>query len=172
MKSSNLSGPQANFQIVLWNKEAEHVSSDELYVRLQKLGLPEEVVSRLHDLSSEAQQVGEQMIRIGKIVLLKIIEFVEKHFFLVAGVSVGAMVGAAVASLIVSIPLLGPLLAPLANLLNVTAIGAGAMLGNELDKVLPSVGKSLMDIAREFFKLFVDVLNAIFSASEPSFSAS
>ena len=108
------------------------------------------------------QQAAGKVIHIGKIILIKLLEFVEEHFFLVAGAGIGAVLGAALAGLITSIPIVGQLLAPIATALGLTVTALGAIAGNELDKAVPNFGKSLVDTAKEFFKLFAGILNAIF----------
>ena len=162
MTSPQPSKGQANLQLAIWNKQAEASTSEELYVRIQKLGLPEEIVARLHDLILKVQQAAGKVIHIGKIILIKLLEFVEEHFFLVAGAGIGAVLGAALAGLITSIPIVGQLLAPIATALGLTVTALGAIAGNELDKAVPNFGKSLVDTAKEFFKLFAGILNAIF----------
>ncbi|PSN15837.1 hypothetical protein C7293_05510 [filamentous cyanobacterium CCT1] len=162
MTSPQPSKGQANLQIAIWNKQAESSTSEELYVRIQKLGLPEEIVTRLHDLLLKVQQVAGRVIHIGKIILIKLLEFVEEHFFLVAGAGIGAVLGAALAGLITSTPFVGQFLAPIAAALGLTVTALGAIAGNELDKVIPNFGKSLIDAAKEFFKLFASILTAIF----------
>lgn len=106
MDNQNLSVPQANLKLALWNAEAESVKSIEVYVQLQELGLPEEVISRLHELVTFTKKVAGKVFAVGKIVVLKILEFVKAHPFLVVGVGIGAAVGAAIAGLITSIPFL------------------------------------------------------------------
>ncbi|MEL6384573.1 MAG: hypothetical protein AAFQ89_19365 [Cyanobacteria bacterium J06626_18] len=161
---------QANLQLALWNKQAKATSDDLLYIRLQKLGLPEEIVSRLHDLLTKVQNVAGKVIRIGKIVLMKILDFVEENFFLVAGVGIGAILSAAIFGLMTSIPMIGPLLTPIAKFLGITITVAGTVAGHSLDQVLPEVGQSLRQIAEKFFQLLVNVLNAIFSLDNPDYT--
>jgi len=132
MTNSQPSKAQANLQLAILNKQAESSTSEELYIRIQKLGLPEEVVSRLHDLLLKVQQVAGKAIYIGKIILIKLLEFVEEHFFLVAGAGIGAVLGAALVGLITSIPVIGAFLAPVATALGLTVTALGAIAGNEL----------------------------------------
>jgi len=167
VETPNMTSPQpskgrANLQLAIWNKQAEASTSEQLYIRIQKLGLPEEIVARLHDLILKVQQVAGKVIHIGKIILIKLLEFVEEHFFLVAGAGIGAVLGAALAGLITSIPIVGQLLAPIATALGLTVTALGAIAGNELDKAIPNFGKSLVDTAKEFFNLFASILSAIF----------
>jgi hypothetical protein len=158
-----LSIAQANLKLALWDAQAKAVGSSDLYIAIQELGLPEEVNSRLHQLLTYSKTVGNKVFSIGKIILLKIIEFVKAHPFLVAGISMGATVGAAIASLITSIPFLGPLLSPIAALLGITITLFGAVIGYNLDKRFPNVGKDVVEIAQLFFSLVTDVLRSIFS---------
>lgn len=166
----NPSRGQANLQLALWNKQAEATSDDLLYIRLQKLGLPEEIVSRLHDLLTKVQNVAGKVIRIGKVVLMKILDFVEENFFLVAGIGIGVILSAAIFGLMTSIPFVGPLLAPIAKFLGITITVAGAVAGHSLDQVLPEVGQSLRQIAEKFFQLLASVFNAIFSTESQTYT--
>jgi hypothetical protein len=157
-----LSTPQANLKMALWQVDAESMSSTDLYVWLNDCGLPHEVTIRLHELATYTKKVGGKLFAIGKIVLIKIIEFVKAHPMLVLGAGIGAAVGAAVAALITSVPLLGQLLAPLAMALGITITAIGAVVGHRLDKCFSGVGEDILEIAKEFFKLISEVFNTIF----------
>jgi hypothetical protein len=162
MISQDLSTAQANLKLAIWNAEANSVTSSELYVQIQELGLPEEVVSRLHELVSFTQRVAGKVFSIGKIVLLKILDFVKAHPFLIAGAGIGAVIGAAIAGLITAIPFLGPILAPIAAILGITITVAGAVIGHKLDKQFQGVGEDIIEIAQQFFSLLASVINMIF----------
>ncbi|MBD1907243.1 hypothetical protein H6F66_18770 [Trichocoleus sp. FACHB-6] len=162
MDNQNLSTAQANLKLALWNVEAESVKSSEVYAQLQELGLPEEVVSRLHELITFTKKVTGKVFAVGKIVLLKILQFVKAHPFLVVGVGIGAVIGAAIAGLITSIPFLGQFLAPLAAALGRTVTVIGAVVGHRLDKQFQGVGEDIAEIVQQFFSLLVDVFNTVF----------
>jgi len=162
MISQDLSQAQANLKLAIWNAEADSVTSSELYVQIQELGLPEEVVSRLHELVSFTQRVAGKVFSIGKIVLLKILDFVKAHPFLIAGAGIGAVIGAAIAGLITSIPFLGQILAPIAAILGITITAIGAVVGHRLDKQFQGVGEDIVEIAQQFFSLLANVMNMIF----------
>jgi hypothetical protein len=162
MGNSNVSPAQANLKLALWNVEAESLTNSELYIKLQELGLPEEVVSRLHELATFTKKVAGKVFSIGKIVLFKILEFVKAHPFLVLGAGIGAVVGAAIAGLITSIPFLGQLLAPVAAVLGITITAIGAVVGHRLDKQFQNVGEDIVEIAQQFFDLLSDVFNTVF----------
>lgn len=162
MSSQDLSTAQANLKLAIWNAEADSVTSSDLYVQIQELGLPEEVVSRLHELVSFTQRVAGKVFSIGKIVLLKILDFVKAHPFLIAGAGIGVVIGSAIAGLITAIPFLGPILAPIAAILGITITAIGAVVGHRLDKQFQGVGEDIIEIAQQFFSLLANVINMIF----------
>lgn len=162
MNKQNLSRAQANLKLALWDTEAESVKSSDVYAQLQDLGLPEEIVSRLHELITFTKKVAGKVLAVGKIVLLKIIEFVKAHPFLVAGMGVGYVIGAAISGLIISVPILGPLLAPVASALGIASIAIGAVIGHKLDKQFQGVGEDISEIVQQFFALLIDVFNTMF----------
>lgn len=162
MTGQIVSQAQANLKMSLWQLEVDSMKSSNLYVWLQDSGLPHEVTIRLHELATYTKKAGSKVLAVGKIVLIKIIEFVKAHPFLVIGAGIGAVVGAAVAGLITSVPILGQLLAPLAMALGITITAIGAVVGHRLDKCLPGVGEDIIEIVQDFFKLLVDVLNSVF----------
>jgi hypothetical protein len=169
--SSALSLPQANLKMALWQVDADAMSSTDLYVWLNDTGLPHEVTIRLHELATYTKKAGDKVLGIGKIILIKIIEFVKAHPNLVIGAGIGAAVGAAVAMLINSIPLLGPLLAPLGAALGLTITAVGAIAGHKIDQRdqgkdvsdgIVGITQDIIEIAKAFFQLLIDVLNTIF----------
>lgn len=156
--------PQARLNLALWQAEADTTSSSDLYIRLTEMGFPSEVAIRLKELLEVVKKIGDKMISIGKIIVLKLIEFIEKHPNLATGIALGA----AVSSLIGSIPFLGPILAPIALPLG---IAVGAIAGHRVDKAqrgkinadlgVIDIAQDVIEIARAFFQLFIDTLMVI-----------
>lgn len=157
-----ISSAQANLKLALYQAEADQISSSYLYAWLVDSGLPHEVSIRLHELITYTKRVGSKVFAIGKIVLLKILEFVKAHPFLVVGAGIGAVVGGAIAGLISAIPFLGQLLAPVATTLGITITLAGAIIGHNLDKKFRNVGQDIVEIAKDFFGLLSDIFNTVF----------
>lgn len=161
MTGQIVSPAQANLKMALWQVDADSMSSSELYAWLVDSGLPHEVTIRLHELASYTKKSGNKVLAVGKIILIKIIEFIKAHPNLAMGVALGAAVGL----LVNSVPVLGSILAPLATALGITI---GAIAGHRLDKGkevnegIIGVAQDIIEIARDFFKLFIDVFNAIF----------
>ena len=162
MVERRLSKSQADLKMSLWQVEAEETTSAEIYMWLQESGLPNEVTIRLHELLTFTKNVAGRVISVGKVILIRIAEFVKAHPFLVISAGIGAVVGAAITGMITSIPILGQILAPIALALGIAITFAGAVIGHNLDKQFPNVGKDLFEIVQDFFALFADVFNAIF----------
>ena len=164
MNAEVLTPAKANFHLTLWNARAESTSSSELYLWLRESGLPSEIAIRLQNFISTTAKIGSSIICIGKIVLIKIIEFVKAHPNLVIGIAIGAAIGA----LVNMIPFLGTYLAPIAMTIGATM---GAIAGHRIDKIekgqvvntgLIAVGQDIIEIAIEFFKLLINVFNTVF----------
>jgi ElaB/YqjD/DUF883 family membrane-anchored ribosome-binding protein len=166
MNAQVLTPTKANFKLTLLDAEAESVLSSDLYLWLCENGLPSEVAIRLKDLIDVTAKVADRVINVGKIILIKIIEFVKAHPNLATGIAVGAAIGA----LVSMIPFLGVYLAPIATAIAVTI---GAIAGYRLDKIehgqtankaddLVTIGQDVIEIAKVFFKLLIDIFNTIF----------
>lgn len=161
-EKQNLS--QANLKLSLWNIRAESTSSGEVYMQLGKLGLPEEVVSRLHQLISFTKEVSGKVFAIGKVVVLRILEFIKAHPLLVASAGIAAVIGAAITTLVTSIPFLGTILAPIAIALGISITAAGAVIGHRLDKKFQDVGEDLAEVVTDFFTLIITIFNTVFGS--------
>ena len=165
MPTDRLSKARLELEIRLLNAEAQAVSSSDLYAWLRESGLPDEAAIRLTAFVDTVRKIGKNVISIGKIILLKIIEFVEAHPNLAVGIAIGAAIGV-LASLI---PFIGTYLAPIATALG---IGIGAVAGHRMDRrasgelaandssLLP-FAEDIIDIARTFFDLLAEIINGI-----------
>lgn len=156
-----LTPAQANLELSILNAEASSLSSSDFYAQLKALGLPDEVAIRLKGVAEVTAEIGKRVINVGKMILMKIIEFVRAH----PNMAIGIAVGAAISAMVNLIPWIGPLLAPIAALIGVTI---GALAGHGLDKAaagLPqskgplAITQDVIEIASAFFKLLMDVFN-------------
>jgi hypothetical protein len=161
MVERKLSKSQADLKMSLWQVEAEQTTSAELYGWLQESGLPNEVVIRLHELLTFTTKIAGKAIAVGKIIFIKIIEFVKAHPFLVTSTGIAAVVGATVTGMITCIPFICPVLAPLALALGIVITASGAVIGHNLDKRFSTVGEDIFEVVKNFFALFADVFNAV-----------
>ncbi|NBD31966.1 MAG: hypothetical protein GVY17_03070 [Cyanobacteria bacterium] len=156
-----LSKAQANLKITLWNAKAESITSSELYVKLLDLGLPEEVVTRLHEVAHFTKKIGDKTYSIGKSILIKIIEFVKEHPFVIAGASIGAIIGLAIGTLITSVPFLGQVLAPVAAILGITITFTGAAIGYRFEKQFPELRRDVTELIEMTFQGIANVFNTV-----------
>ena len=159
MEYKALTPAQANLELAILNAEAEYVSSANFYAWLKDLGLPDEVAIRLKSVAEITAEVGKRVINVGKLILMKIIEFVKAHPNMAVGIAIGAAIGV----LVNTVPLIGPFLAPIASMLGVAILG---LAGHRLDKAstgqlqksgLVALGQDVVEVASVFFKLLIDI---------------
>jgi len=128
-------------------------------------GLPLEIVTRLDYLWNETVELGDQVVNVGKIIVMKLLKFIADNPNMAIGVAIGIGLGV-LASMI---PFIGQFIMPI-----VTAVAAtyGALKGHRIDKVMRGeyVSGSLMEdaitIAKQFWKLLADIFNALFSENQ------
>jgi len=161
MAATVLTPANANLQLTILNSEAESVSSSDFYAWLKARGLSDEVAIRLKRIAEITAEIGKRVINVGKMILVKIIEFLKAYPTMAIGMAIGAAFGA----LVGMVPFLGPILAPIATVLGVTC---GALAGYQLDKAengrpksagLMEIGQDVIEIATAFFKLLADIFN-------------
>lgn len=145
-KQATLNSEQAMLEFTLLNAETTGQSFDDVVLEGLQRGIPPEMLTRMKSLWEQTKQIGNEVIEVGKIIVMKIIEFLKANPKLAASLAIGA----AVYLLAHTIPLIGPLLAPL--LAAVAAIYAFGTL-TSLDDVIK--------MAKEFFALIVSIFNAV-----------
>ena len=130
---------QAELELALLQADADSMTSSDLFVWLHNSGLSPEVAGELHDLIDKT---------IGKIIIMKIIEFVKEN----PNLSIGAAVGAVIGVLLSAVPFLGPVLAPVASAL-------GIIEGEDVSSDLSLIG---VQVARKFLDPLIQICNMIF----------
>jgi hypothetical protein len=138
------------------NAESQAQSFADSSVYLLSGDIPAELVTRLDELWYRTQEIGGEVINIGRIIVCKIIDFIRENPNMVIGIAIGAAVG----SLVHLIPIIGPLLAPLA-----VTVGAvvGGFTGVQMDSSNPnaSMFETAIVAAKAFFQLFAEIFRAI-----------
>lgn len=164
MVAQAISPAAANLELTILNAYTESWSSSDFYAWLDSTGLPPEVSIRLKDIIDKTKEISGRVINVGKIILMKIIEFVKAHPNFVIGIAIGAAIG----SLAHLVPFLGNMLAAIT-----VPLGAiiGGLAGHRIDKregqlanandVLLAIPQDVIEIARAFFKLLADIFNAV-----------
>lgn len=155
-----LSEPEAKLKLSLLNSNAIELDRLDTVTQLTNMGLPQELITRIEELWEKTKIIGGQVVYIGKVILAEIMKFIKANPNLAIGVAFGAAVGA----LVNLVPFIGPLLAPLA--MAITA-AIGGIAGYRLDQgEKPRDGalgitQELIIIAKKFFELFANILNAL-----------
>ena len=157
-----ISMAEAEFELALMQAESDSMASSDLYIWLRECGLSPEIAVRLKELVNVTQRIGNKVVSIGKLIVMKLREFIVAH----KGLAIGTLMGVAIASLVAAIPLLGSILAPLGALLGLTI----AVSGHQSDKQPTGSGagvsllelpQNLIEIARAYFDLFIETLQII-----------
>ncbi len=156
MSEKKLTPAQANLELIILSSEAEAISSGDFYAWLKDRGLPDEIAIRIKDLADLTTEVGKRVIHVGKMILLRIMDFVKAHPNMAVGIAIGAAVGA----LSGAIPGIGPYLAAVGIPLGM-AVGAVAGHQNDIGQRQHfgyiALAQDVIQIATEFFKLLIDI---------------
>lgn len=144
------------FELTLLNAEVSQAEMDDVLVYGLNRGIPPEIMTRLESLWRVTKTIAGEAVSIGKIVVLKIFEFMKANPNLAIGLALGAAVGVLVAM----IPLLGALLAPLAGAVSMIYGGiAGA--SQDAGEAPSDLFSGAMQLARKFLELFQDIILAV-----------
>ncbi|MDR2092503.1 MAG: hypothetical protein LBP58_04200 [Azoarcus sp.] len=164
-----LSRAQAELELELLEIEAEGIETGELYASLRAIKLPREVAARLEALAEVSRRIGDKVIAVGRIIVMKLLEFIRRNPAMAAGMALGA----AVSVLVNAVPMLGNLLAPVAL---VIGVAIGGIAGHRLDKgvfdtsaSIINIAQDALEIARDFFVMLIALFSAV--ASELAGSA-
>lgn len=172
MTSAALKLANSNLEMSLLQAAADSFTSKELYAWLINSGLPTQITTKLHELVTYTKKAGGKVFAVGKIILVKIIEFVKAHPHFVAGIGIGMTVGLTVQTLVSSIPFIGAALAPVAGALTsslgIVILGiAGHRLdkrsqGKQVSTGFIGVAEEVIEITKDFFEFIIDIFNTIF----------
>lgn len=182
MEASILSPSQARLKLTILNKQAEAKNSYEFYSEMKELGLPDEVIELLERILRVTSKVAGKTISVGKIIVIKLLEYVAQHPLQVAGLAVGLgstyALGVALHGIFALVPALakwpligGPLskialliaslcktvFVPFMVVLPVVGVTAGEMT----DKKYPEISESLHKVVINFFELFGQIIDSI-----------
>ena len=156
-----LTKEQGLFELTLLNAETARDRFDDLVVEGLGMGIPAELMTRLQDLWEHTKVIAGEAVCFGKILVLRIFDFIKANRHL----SIGLAIGAALAALVACIPFLGPMLAPL---IATVSMIYGAAKGAARDSGDDSLGlyESVHLLAEKFFEL----LGVIFSSARDYFT--
>ncbi len=160
---------KGQFELLGLQAKAAKLEELDFITMFTNLGLPQEVITRLQGLFNEVKEIGGQTINIGKIIIMKLIEFVNENPNMAIGLAVGMGLSILVGMLTSTIPIIGVwlngIVVPLVALIT---IPIGVLRGHRLDKALDNkeyVGDSLYEdmitVIKKFWELLVDIFSAV-----------
>ena len=142
-------------------------NKDEVFEFFMIQNLPQQVIHYITNLWDYTKEIGGSVVAIGKIILLKIIDFIKLNPSLSFGAALGAIAGAMASFFVSWIPFIG-------QALSVISIGGGVLIGaiagdrmdraangEYVDESTMSIFGDVIVIAKKFLKLFVDIINTI-----------
>jgi hypothetical protein len=151
-------------ELMALESRAKSRSMDDRYIECKKLGLPAELTTAFTEMSIKtAKTIAGKTMEVGKIVIDKVIDFINEN----PNMAIGAVIGASVGALSNMIPFIGPVIGPLVTFAGATV---GAIAGHRLDKAkkgedvskgIMALAGDLITIAKEFFNLLAEIFNTI-----------
>ena len=121
-----------------------------------RAGIAPEILTRMEDLWNATRKVGGHLVRIGRIVVLRIMEFIKANTHLAVGAALAAILALLVTS---AIPLIGSMLAPFATAV-AALYGAGAAASRRFGGgVSPS--EAAIALARAFVDMMLSVHDGV-----------
>lgn len=159
---------KAKMDLLMLHSKAENFSVIDFVTELINKGLPNEIVTRLQLLANQVKYIGEQSINIGKIILMKLWEFINENPNLAIGFAIGLGLSVLSGMLLSIIPLIGTWLAGvIAPIVAIITIPVGTLKGQRLDKIAKgepvsdSILEDLITITKKFWALIVDIFTAV-----------
>lgn len=138
----------ATFELEELNNDIYELDKTDYMLLLANRGLPLTIITRLEALWDITKTIGNTVVNIGRIIIAKIVEFIEAHPHALLSLALCAIVDAFLGQL----PFLGSILKPL---LNAILIYYGLKLdGND-------VFEALFNLAKDFIALIVDIFKIV-----------
>lgn len=150
-----LTEEQAMLELSMLNAERANIEFDEIVVEGLKRGIPAEILTRLQQIWDATQEIAGEVVAIGKIIVIEIMNFLKANLTIAAGIAIGA----AVSSLLLMIPFIGPLLLPLTTLLATLYGGVGAAMQKGDYSASPLT--AAIALADKFFEVFILIMKAV-----------
>ena len=165
----------ATIELMAMHTKACKLDDTDIFTFLLNKGLPKEIVIRLQKLWKATMKVGAKVIQIGRVIIMKLIEFIRENPTMVIGLVIGAFLGTYVE--MSHVALLPDALIDLLNAISFYALTfIGMISGNMKDNseksgtpndsknmiqgVLALVG-DLVGIIKDFLKATIEIILAI-----------
>lgn len=159
-----------NAQMELLALEARLSKFNELdfITELTNKGLANEIVTRLQIIGEKVSYVANQSFQIGKIILMKLWDFIKENPNLSIGFAIGLGLALLSGMLVNVVPFIGTWLSGIVTpLVALITIPVGTLRGHRLDKltkgeiVADSIMEDLITIVKKFWNLLVDIFKTL-----------
>ncbi|MGJ0310771.1 hypothetical protein [Aliarcobacter cryaerophilus] len=165
---------KGQFELLGLQAKAAKLEEIDFITNFTNLGLPQEVITRLQSLFKEVKDIAGQTINIGKIIIMKLMEFVKNNPNMAIGLAVGVGLSVLAGMLASTVPFVGVWLSGIVStIVGFITIPVGLLRGHRLDKALNDkeyVGDSLFEdmitIMKKFWKLLVDIFSSVKNSLE------
>lgn len=139
---------EAELDWVVFEADADSYSNSEIFAQLNEYGLPPEIIAKLHSLVDVKKEINNKEASVGKIILIRMIEFIRENTNLATCVAIGAVLSAIVSS----VPVLGQILSPITTPIIMIVM---ALYGRRLDR--KENGENTLEF-KNFNELFKDAV--------------
>ncbi|MEM5557341.1 hypothetical protein AAHK07_02345 [Aliarcobacter cryaerophilus] len=159
-----------NAQMELLALEARLSKFNELdfITDLTNKGLANEIITRLQIIGEKVSYVANQSFQIGKIILMKLWDFIKENHNLSIGFAIGLGLALLSGMLVNIVPFIGTWLSGIVTpLVALITIPVGTLKGHRLDKltkgeiVSDSIMEDLITIVKKFWNLLVDIFKTL-----------
>lgn len=160
MTTLPMTSTEAKLELMILNTDANALDWTDLATLLHRRGAPLELVTRMQELWEKTKVIAGKVVNIGRVIVMKIWEFIKANPHMV----LGAVLGAALGALVNLVPFIGPLLAPVAMTIGITL---GVLEGHRIDKIAEgqnvnySIFGDLITAAKRLFQLIADIFMAL-----------
>mgnify|MGYP006981145414 CR=1 FL=1 len=150
----------ATLEISMLHAESNVFNFSEIAADLATRKLPLEAVTRLQGLWDTSKIIAGEVITTGRIIVIKIWEFIKAN----PNMAIGMVIGAAIGALVGLIPFIGAWLAPIAMAIGATV---GGLTGGRMDDIASGIAvtntmfEDLISAAKKFYALLAEIFNAL-----------
>ena len=135
---------------------------------LTNKGLANEIVTRLQLIGEKVSYIADQSFQIGKIILMKLWDFIKENPNLTIGFAIGLGLAILSGMIVNLVPYIGAWLAGIVTpLVALITIPIGTLKGHRLDKLIKgeivadSIMEDLITIVKKLWNLLVDIFKTL-----------
>lgn len=162
----------AQIELLAMHGKAEKLDNTDRFTFLLNAGIPKEIITRLEELLEVSIKIGSTIVNFGKIIIMKLIEFIKENPHLTIGMILGVYFGT-----VMELPVMEYIPDMAIELLNAISfyallfIGAiaGVMKDTSIDQGIPNDSKNmiqgvlatagdLIGVIKIVLKKFIDII--------------